>query len=568
MIIEEYMNQSLDQKKKINNIIKLENRCVPVYAKIELRGVPWDRGRHIEVIKLLAEYRDEASSNLGFTRVIKKKVKKYNEWCLLKEKDGPQGTVRRPGGVYKVCWEEEIQEIENLNLRSHQQRYAKMLEIFQKDLGPEFNLTKRENGVEKNSSAEDVIKEAFYRNKEKLSTQTKSQIQWVLQYMKACNLMSKYGVKFIGGNNGKKDVVGFITDTDYIYPNWFQIGEDENAVTTGRSSSSKPNMQNIPAREELFPFSKLGKQKAGELFRSIICAKPGWTLVVADFSQIEPRVAAEFCKAKELIRRFRDNTIDIHAWVAKIMLGLDHEPDKDSYERKFIGKTAGLSILYGKFWSTLKEWMFKKTDGIVDWTDVQAKERWENFFKGAPEFRVALREWERKAKRKAEDNGYTLAWARKEKGRGKPIYALAKTMCGRPRRFTLLPRHFDTTLYPDEAFSKDYVPVNERQTIWRERIRAASVEGFNHHIQGTAADIMKMAACYVDDELEEAGLPWEEGIIALVHDEIVLHVREENALIAKEILERCMAKAGNEVLEFVPIKADAGIGKNWAIAKP
>lgn len=541
-------------KERINSIIRLENDLIPIIAQMELRGIPFDEEGHKDTIRQLTNYQKEALDNLGFK--VTKTEKRSNVWCWLKEKGTPdEGKIHRVTGKNRVVWEEEI-EIP-LNMNSTQQLTPKLNELFQRDLGPNFKLTHTVKGEVKNSSKEDVIKTAYYKNYKDLQEDTREKIQWALQYKKATFLLNNFGEK----------TLRLMTKRGYIHPNWFQIGDDDDAVTTGRMSSSKPNCQNYPAREMLFKFSKkYGPVHAKKLFRDKFRAKKGWKIVVADFSQIEPRVAAELCGAKELIRRFVKGDMDIHAFVAKVMMDLPEEPAKDSYTRNFIGKTAGLSMLYGKYWTTLKDWFFAETDGQVDWTDEEAKIAWENFFKNIPEFRSSLEKWKRTARSKAEQYGNTLAWAKAPNRRGKKLICPPpRTVKGRPRRFTLRAEHFHL---PDEMLSAEYFPADGRMSPYRERLRAACVEGFNHRIQGTAADIMKMSALYVHYELIKNGFDWTEGIVALVHDEIVLHVKEEHAELAAQILKTCMEKAGNEVMEKVPIVAEVGYGDTWADAKP
>jgi len=537
---------------KIVSIINLENKLIEVFAQAELRGAPFSSSMQKEVITVLEERMKEALDHLGLTR--KRKVRRFNEWCLLSDKQ----VHRIASPLYKVVWEEEIEE--PINMRSPQQLAPIISGIFAKDLGEGFRVTKLEKGEEKDTTGEDEIKDAFYRNEENLSDETKQKIRWILQYKKASSLLSKFGQKHID----------FCTKRGYIHCNWFQIGEDETAIDTGRSSSSKPNLMQIPSRDELFTYSEYGSKMAGELFRAPFKAKEGWKFVVADFSQIEPRIAAEFCRVKELIKKYQDDAagikkFDMHAWVAKIMMDLPVEPDSKSYERKYIGKTAGLSVLYGKWWTTLKEWMFKKTDGRVRWNDDQAKAAWENFFTNAPEFRTALASWDRRVRTGPESYNFSLSYCKKNNPKGKIPFIVAKTMMGRPRRFTLHKHHFEL---PDEALCRDYRDPSGRVNAYSERLRAARVEGFNHHIQGTAADIMKLALLYTHTGLKDAGFDWTEGIVLLVHDEIALHVKEEHAELAKEILEKSMVRAGSEVLKLVPIKAVAGIGGSWHSAKP
>lgn len=535
-------------EERIIKIIDLENKIIPAYAMMELRGAPFDIEHRKKTIALLQDRIDEAASHLGF--YITKKVRKYSTWCWLEDQQ-----EHRVGGKNSVSWEEEIKV--PMNMRSTQQLVLELNALLQEDLGEDFKLLFYERGVPKNSTREEVIKDAYYKNSDSLSEETKEKLRWVLQYKKASSLMSKAGENYLK----------FVTDRGYVHPNWFQIGEDEDAVDSGRTSSSNPNLMNVPAREELFIHSKLGKATASELFRASFASIPEWKLVVADFSQIEPVLAAEVCGAKELIKRFvEDRTggkkFDIHAWTAKIMLGLDYEPAKGSFERDYIGKTAGLSILYGKWWATLKEWMFKKTDGKVCWTDQQAKDAWERFFAGTPEFKIAVSKWDRKVRQKPEENGYSLAFAKKDRGRGKCPIIIAKTIMGRPRRFTLLtqPNHFAIS---DEALSKDYKDASGKQNVYSERLRAAKTEGFNHTIQGSSADITKLAVKYTHYKLLQEGLDWTEGIVAVIHDEIVLHVKEEHAELAKKILEESMLKAGADVLKYIPAKVGIKIANNW-----
>jgi DNA polymerase-1 len=93
-------------------------------------------------------------------------------------------------------------------------------------------------------------------------------------------------------------------------------------------------------------------------------------------------------------------------------------------------------------------------------------------------------------------------------------------------------------------------------------------EAFNFKYgQGTAADLFKLALVYVQEGLDAAGFDYDsEGIILVMHDEIMLEVKEERAEEAKEILTKAMLKAAYEMIDGVKFRISAGIGRHWAEA--
>ena len=108
---------------------------------------------------------------------------------------------------------------------------------------------------------------------------------------------------------------------------------NQTVATTGRLSSSKPNLQNIPIRE-----------KEGKAIRRAFIPEDGWHLVSADYSQIELRILASLSSDETLIRTFR-NDGDIHTETASLLFGVDLEEVKE-YQRQ-ASKTINFSIIYG-----------------------------------------------------------------------------------------------------------------------------------------------------------------------------------------------------------------------------
>ena len=110
--------------------------------------------------------------------------------------------------------------------------------------------------------------------------------------------------------------------------NFNQVG-----TITGRFSSSKPNLQNIPSRTVL-----------GKRIRECLTARPGYKLIVSDLSQIEPRLYAFFSQDKKLLNVFTTHG-DFHTDVTKTIYGLNGTPP--TKDQRFVGKTVGLATLYG-----------------------------------------------------------------------------------------------------------------------------------------------------------------------------------------------------------------------------
>lgn len=267
---------------------------------------------------------------------------------------------------------------------------------------------------------------------------------------------------------------------------------NQSITDTGRLSASGPNLQQIP------------KDK---MFRELFEAPPGWVLVVADYSQIELRVAAELSQEPNMLEAFRNN-IDLHTKTARLMLGLRDDEECPSNARK-PAKIANFGMLFGAMAGTLRRQAVSSYD--MEWSQEYAEEVVKMWHASFPE----LKKWQ-------EETGNRTTAA---------IY----TLTGR-RRLTL----------PGTRGDKFTVRLNTP-------------------IQGTAGDITKSALIKlwqkIWDKEDEALL------ISTVHDEIILQVREEHANKWKDILKETMEEAGNEILKSVPVVAEAGVAKTWAEAK-
>ena len=264
-------------------------------------------------------------------------------------------------------------------------------------------------------------------------------------------------------------------------------------ASTGRLSSSDPNLQNIPIRTPL-----------GREIRGAFIADPGNVLISADYSQIEFRVLAHLSGEPVLIDAFREG-VDFHERTAVKIFGA--ESGRDKHELRSIAKMVNYALLYGKGAFTLA-----KDIGV---TQQAAQEFIDAYFAGFPRVRAFI-------------DG-TLEEAR--------TTGVVKTMYGRRR---LVP----------ELNSRDF-----------QRRAASEREAVNMPIQGSAADIMKLAMIGCHAALADHP---DARMILTVHDELVFEVPAARAdELAALVRDRMQSAAALKV----PLIVDVGIGENWKDAK-
>ncbi len=265
---------------------------------------------------------------------------------------------------------------------------------------------------------------------------------------------------------------------------------NQSVTTTGRLSSSDPNLQNIPIRTEL-----------GRQIRGAFVPSPGNLFLDADYSQIEIRIMAHLSKDPELIAAFNEEA-DIHTRTASRIYGVD---EKDvSREMRSAAKTINFGVMYGQGPRALSQQLripFEEAKRFIG-------EYFEKY-PGIGDFIEAAKDFARK-------NGYS------------------ETLLGRRRP---LP---------------DINSENGRFRSFSERIAV------NTPIQGTAADLIKVAMIEIDREMAGRGL--ESRMILQVHDELVFDVVPAEMDGMKDLVRMKMESA---ILLAVPLKVDMGTGKNW-----
>jgi DNA polymerase-1 len=274
---------------------------------------------------------------------------------------------------------------------------------------------------------------------------------------------------------------------------------NQTGTVTGRISSSDPNLQNIPIRSEV-----------GRRVRDAFIAAPGHLLLAADYSQVELRVLAHVSGDEALRQAFLDDQ-DIHATTAAAVNGVPLA--EVTREQRSFAKAVNFGLLYG-----MGAFRLARDSGL---TLPEAEEFIKRYFERFPKVRAYLDQ----TLQQAIEQGYV------------------ETLLGRRR----------------------YFPIFASQSSGRQSSverRAAEREAINMPIQGTAADIIKLAMIRLHDALREGGL--RSRMILQVHDELVLEVPEAEAEASLALVKEVMSSA--YPLD-VPLKVDAGVGQHWGEVK-
>ncbi len=305
-------------------------------------------------------------------------------------------------------------------------------------------------------------------------------IESILEYRRVMKLNSTYVDGLIPCIN---------PETGRIHSSFHQT-----ITATGRISSTEPNLQNIPTREEL-----------GKNIRKAFVPEEGYVYIDADYSQIELRVLAHISEDETMIQAFLHGE-DIHKQAASKVLGI---PIKEvTKEQRSSAKAVNFGIVYG-----ISDYGLSEQLGIPVKEAKKYIEQYLEKYTGIQKFMEDIVEV-------AKEKGYV------------------ETMFHRRR-------------YIPELKSNNYM-------VRQFGARAA----MNTPIQGTAADIMKLAMIHVYQELKEKKM--DAKLILQVHDELMIECRESQKEEVKEILKKSME---NVILLKVPLEADLSEANSWYDAK-
>lgn len=266
-------------------------------------------------------------------------------------------------------------------------------------------------------------------------------------------------------------------------------------AATGRLSSQFPNLQNIPIRLE----------EGRKLRKIFVPSEPGWSILAADYSQIELRVLAHISGDERMKEAFLED-MDIHTKTAMDVFGVTADQVDSNMRRS--AKAVNFGIVYG-----ISDYGLSQNLNIPRKEAAQFIEQYFEVFQGVRKYMDDIVQDARK-------QGYVT---------------------------TLLERR----RYLPEINAKNF---NLRSFAER--------TAMNTPIQGTAADIIKLAMVHMDKALFERGL--KSRMLLQVHDELVFEVPEDELELMKQLVPEVMAGA---LKLSVPLKAEVNYGSNWYEAK-
>jgi DNA polymerase-1 len=268
---------------------------------------------------------------------------------------------------------------------------------------------------------------------------------------------------------------------------------NQTVAVTGRLSSNNPNLQNIPIRTD----------RGREIRKAFIPRSKDWTIVSADYSQIELRVIAAISGDEGMIRAFKDNK-DIHTATAAKVYGVPETEVTSAMRRN--AKAVNFGIIYGQSAFGLA--------GSLGISRTEAKTIIDNYFTQYPSIKKYMDDQIQFAKN----------------------HEYVQTMLGRKR------------------YLRDINSANQTVRGYAER------NAINAPIQGTAADMIKLAMIEVYRALKEHKMTTK--MVLQVHDELVFDVPKDELEAVMPIIISNMEKA-MPLPNDVPVRAEAGSGGNW-----
>ena len=270
------------------------------------------------------------------------------------------------------------------------------------------------------------------------------------------------------------------------------------ATTTGRLASSDPNLQNIPIKSE-----------DGKDIRKAFISEKGFTLISADYNQIEMRILADLADVKELKKAFKNNE-DIHTLTASQVFNIDIKKVDQDMRRK--AKAINFGIIYG-----ISQYGLAKQINV---SNHEANEFLEAYFAKFPEIKVYMDD--------------TIKFCRKS--------GYVNNVFGRRSHFN---------------------GINDKNFNVRNFQERAAI---NAPIQGSASEIMRLAMIRIDQKFKEMKNN-KSKILLQIHDELIFEVPEKEAKNITKIIKEEMTSVMNSDLHAfsIPLTVDINTGDNWGV---
>jgi DNA polymerase-1 len=294
------------------------------------------------------------------------------------------------------------------------------------------------------------------------------------------------------------------SDTGRVHTNFNQT-----ITTTGRLSSSNPNLQNIPIRTA---FSRQ--------IRKAFIPEPGWVIVSADYSQIELRILAHLSQEPVLVEAYQ-NQQDVHTLTAQLLF----EKDIVTAEERRLGKIINFGVIYGMGASRFAREANvgrKQAQTFID----RFNERYPKVFR-----------YLKQMQQEAIAQGYV------------------ETILGRRRYFNFAGTDLKKLRgMPPQELNLDSIKTRDKNDA--QLLRAAA----NAPIQGSSADIIKVAMVKLQQQLAN----YQARMLLQVHDELVLEMPPDEWDTLKSTIQSTMESA---VKLSIPLRVEIHAGSNWMDAK-
>lgn len=529
-LISEAQQKLIDQY-GLQEVVDLEARVLPATAGMQHYGLRVDREKWLGIVDGINQRAEELAAQLHTyvdipvmehrRQLWVPKAQQYAEWVKRREE-----TVDHA----KEVWEQQAIEIGKTGKPKVRKDYEgpnwkdtkqATIDAFKRDNPEPTNPGALKDGVNLNST--DQMKVALRSRGHELESTAEEiltplaaadpVIQLLLDYRDFQTARSKYGLSYLDEH----------APNDTIYASIQQLGAE-----TGRFSVREPNIQQIPARG------------AGALLRTAVVSREGYVFLDFDFSNVELRGTASITKDPNMRAAFKSGE-DLHAKTAEVMFNLRENPnymaaaDKKEWTDthnavvggrelngttyRSVAKTINFGLLYGmgagRLASTLR-------------ISVDAARVLMRLYRQT--YQVAVR-WLREQGQKVENPD--------KDGR---VYAA--TIAGRRRWFTL----------PVLQVDKNTTATEAQEALEKHSKRIAEIQRQlgNHPIQGTSADITKLAIALWQERYNSP----EMRLVATVHDELLIEVLDnpETIALAQARLAEVMVEAFQHFLRGV----DAG----------
>lgn len=429
-------------------VCRLEMECVPAVAEMQLNGMQLDQGRWE------AQY-----------RIALKQVKQYESglWDFF---DGLTVYGKKTGKYASKGLSDNPTLF--AGARTMPLTTVKMKEAFGLK-GVILPLDDNGNPTMRDFKVQGAIASGHY------SAEAKKALEYAVKYAQIKKQITSYGPEWFDHIN---------TRTNRIHQSLKQIGAD-----TGRFSSFNPNLQQIPK---------------GDAYRNCFVAGEGWVFVDCDYSQMELRILAEYCRDVNFLNAF-DSGLDLHRYTASLIYKVKFE-DVTGKQRG-VAKNMNFLIVYGGGIMKLSESTGMTLDQAKVIMDLYLKQTY-----------PGLDKWLFRQAQAAVANMFS------------------ETMTGRKRHY--------------------WGDMNDSKV--RSKVERA---GKNMPIQGTSVDITKRALHLTYEKYKHDP---EVELCHCIHDELIARVRPNRAYEVKAGISECMLEAEREYLWRVPSAVDGAITREWA----